>query len=175
MPRGRKPIPCPVNAAELRRVIEGGDFIGDAARHYNVARKTLYRWMTEYGFKIPEPRKQRARDVVPRYVRTARLPDGKRINPRLYSVWINMIKRCYSPSNVNYRWYGLRGITVCDAWRDYDNFRAWAILAGFCKDITLDRIDSNGNYEPSNCRWADRDVQQQNKRRAGPLPGGIHV
>lgn len=169
--RGRPPKPCPVSADELRAVIEGCGFLKEACQHYNVSRKTLYRWMSDCGMTIPEPRPR----VERRYVRLANLSNGKRATCRLYSVWVNMNKRCYSPSNVNYRWYGARGINVCDAWRDYDNFRAWAVTTGFCKDITLDRIDSNGNYEPSNCRWAWRDVQQQNMRRRGPLPRQINV
>lgn len=95
---------------------------------------------------------------------------GKRVVARLYSVWTNMKKRCFSPTNVNYPWYGARGITVCAEWMDYAVFRAWAVSTGFRKDITLDRIDCNGNYEPANCRWVGRDVQQLNMRRRGPVP-----
>lgn len=80
----------------------------------------------------------------------------------LYSTWGNMWQRCFNKQHKNYPQYGGRGITVCQRWLTFANF----VLdmgnkpAGF----TLDRIDNNGNYEPSNCRWASVSTQQYNKR-----------
>lgn len=167
--RGRKPLPCP-DVDELRIAYAFDPRLVVVARQMSASVGQVRRWLGEIGVTLPEPRKQRAHGMPTRYVRLAYRPDGKRVVCRLYSVWINMKKRCYSPSNVNYPWYGARGIEVCAEWHDYDAFRAWAVANGFCKDITLDRVDVNGNYGPSNCRWVGRDVQQANKRRNGPVP-----
>jgi hypothetical protein len=84
---------------------------------------------------------------------------------RLYSIWRGMKKRCYQKSSAGYRNYGGRGISVCEDWIcSYENFRDWAILNGYKDDLTLDRIDSNGNYEPSNCRFSTYFQQANNKR-----------
>ena len=88
---------------------------------------------------------------------------------RLYVVWRGMISRVSSPTNTRYADYGGRGIKVCDEWKEYGSFREWALSHGYVEDApygecTLDRIDVNGNYEPSNCRWADLKTQAQNKR-----------
>lgn len=88
---------------------------------------------------------------------------------RLYQVWRSMIARCTNPSNKDYAHYGGRGISVCEEWRNYAEFRKWAILAGYDKDAkffdcTIDRIDVNGDYCPTNCRWVDIKTQAQNKR-----------
>lgn len=81
----------------------------------------------------------------------------------LWSTWRGMIKRCYNKTNDNYRFYGGRGIAVCDRWRS--NF--WAFVSdmgGKPPGTTLDRIDPNGNYEPGNCRWSDKITQAENTR-----------
>jgi len=83
-----------------------------------------------------------------------------------YSIWLNMRKRCYSPNNDNFKHYGGRGITVCDRWLEsFDNFaddmgpRPEPII-----NYSIDRINPNGNYEPTNCRWATAKEQSNNKR-----------
>jgi len=81
---------------------------------------------------------------------------------RIYSIWVNMINRCYRPNTVNYDNYGGRGITVCDAWNTFDGF--YADMGDPPSAHSLDRIDSNGNYTKENCRWATN-LQQANNAR----------
>ncbi|MGF0064288.1 hypothetical protein ACQRCQ_03305 [Lachnospiraceae bacterium SGI.085] len=76
-----------------------------------------------------------------------------------------MKKRCYQPTSAGYKNYGGRGITVCDEWiSSYESFRDWALANGYTDELTLDRKDSNGNYNPSNCRFASY-IDQENNRR----------
>lgn len=83
---------------------------------------------------------------------------------RLYQTWKNMRQRCSNPNRHDYSRYGGRGISVCQEWDDYTVFRKWALENGYTDRLTIDRIDSNGNYESSNCRWVDYKVQANNVR-----------
>lgn len=84
---------------------------------------------------------------------------------RIYREWINIRQRCKNKKHTSYKDYGGRGIEVCDEWDDsFINFYEWAINNGYTDDLSIDRIDVNGNYEPSNCRWVTIKQQNNNKR-----------
>lgn len=84
---------------------------------------------------------------------------------RLAHIWNNMKARCNNPKSTSYKNYGLRGISVCDEWEnDYNAFEQWALNNGYSKELTLDRIDPDGNYCPNNCRWVTPKQQANNRR-----------
>lgn len=83
---------------------------------------------------------------------------------RLYVCWQHMIRRCEKESDHAFLNYGGRGISVCEEWHKYESFKLWAESSGYADDLTLDRINVNGNYEPDNCRWLTLKEQQKNKR-----------
>ena len=86
-------------------------------------------------------------------------------NTIIHKIWIEMNHRCYLKSDTNYKKYGARGIIVCDKWKnDFMAFYDWAMLHGYNDNLTLDRIDNDGNYEPNNCRWATYSQQNKNRR-----------
>lgn len=82
---------------------------------------------------------------------------------RLYKTWQQMMTRCYNKNAESYGLYGKKGVTVCLRWHDVANFIS-DMFPSFIEGLTLDRIDSSGNYEPSNCRWATDSVQAQNTK-----------
>lgn len=89
--------------------------------------------------------------------------DGK-VN-RLYSIWLDMKKRCNNKKNKEFKNYGARGIKVCEEWiDDYPAFHEWAIQNGYNENLTLDRIDVDGDYSPDNCKWSTLAEQAKNKR-----------
>lgn len=86
-------------------------------------------------------------------------------NTRLFHIWQTMKQRCNCKTNVNYCDYGQRGISVCEEWeQDFMCFYNWSMENGYSDNLTIDRIDFNGNYESSNCRWVDLTAQANNKR-----------
>ena len=103
-------------------------------------------------------------------IKTIRIKHGDR-DARLYSVWKSMKKRCENPNCKSYKWYGAKGVSVCEEWHDYIAFKEWAIHNGYNENAeygqcTIDRIDPYGNYEPNNCRWVSMAEQAKNKRNS---------
>lgn len=84
-------------------------------------------------------------------------------NKRMFQIWCNMHKRCKRNDQRDSKYYFGKGVKVCQDWDVYENFQSWAFENGYADNLTLDRIDSKGNYEPSNCRWITMAEQQRNK------------
>ena len=81
-----------------------------------------------------------------------------------YNSYRSMMDRCYRESAANYKYYGGRGIDVCEEWHDINSFKDWIATSEYQPGLTLDRIDSNQGYTPSNCRWASMKQQDNNRR-----------
>lgn len=89
----------------------------------------------------------------------------KVVHKRIYTAWQSMVARCHNPRKSGYELYGKRGIVVCKEWKNsFDNFYDWAMENGYEDHLSIDRIDVDGNYEPSNCRWVTTKEQNNNKR-----------
>lgn len=95
--------------------------------------------------------------------------DGRR-SEHLNKTYRGIKERCYNQKCKGYQRYGKRGIVMCDEWlEDYTAFREWSINNGYKKGLSIDRINVNGNYEPSNCRWATFTQQARNRTNNRPM------
>ena len=87
---------------------------------------------------------------------------------KLYKAWQSMKQRCNNPKCKAYVNYGGRGIKICKEWESFETFKEWSLENGYISlkghNISIDRIDVNGDYEPTNCRWVGYDIQNYNKR-----------
>lgn len=94
---------------------------------------------------------------------------------RLYNIWRSMKKRCYLETCKDYERYGALGVTICNEWLSgFEKFKDWALDNGYEDDLSIDRIDAYGNYEPNNCRWANNNVQARNIRLKKTNTSGHH-
>ena len=90
---------------------------------------------------------------------------------RLYRIWKNMKKRCNNPNSPDYiKWYGSHNIKVCDEWNNsFESFRDWAMSNGYNDNLSIDRIDVDGDYSPNNCRWSTNITQANNKHNVNRI------
>lgn len=95
---------------------------------------------------------------------------------RLYSIWMNMKSRCNNTNSPSHAFYGNKGISVCVQWENnYYAFREWSLNNGYKDELSIDRIDFNGNYKPSNCRWVNTIIQNTNKSNNVNFTLGVEV
>lgn len=88
----------------------------------------------------------------------------RNIQNKLYTVWVEMRRRCNTKTCKSYKDYGLRGITVCDEWSNFLNFKKWAESSGYIDGLTIERLNVNDGYYPENCTWIPKSEQSKNRR-----------
>lgn len=96
---------------------------------------------------------------------TNRLTKHGMSQSRIYKTWVGVQQRCNNERNPRFDDYGGRGITLCDEWSTFENFRDWALNNGYSDELSIDRIENDKGYSPDNCRWADSVTQQNNTRK----------
>lgn len=108
---------------------------------------------------------------------TRRNKSGLKYNARhnrLYRIYHGMKSRCYNENEYHFPDWGGRGIRICDEWlASFANFQSWALSNGYRDDLSIDRIDNDGNYEPCNCRWATAKEQANNRRKPRKIPNDL--
>lgn len=108
---------------------------------------------------------ERSKEKIADYNQSMGRESHNETKTRLYQIWVGIKSRCFGVKSSAYREYGSRGISVCDEWKNsFLSFKEWALSHGYSDDLTIDRIDVDGNYSPDNCRWVSNSVQQFNKR-----------
>lgn len=91
---------------------------------------------------------------------------------RLYRIWKAMHNRCSNKGATGFKNYGGRGISVCAEWHKFEPFQSWALSTGYSEALSIERDDTNGNYQPSNCTWANHITQSRNRRFVAKAPDG---
>lgn len=86
------------------------------------------------------------------------------VGTRIYTIWTHMLARCRNKNNQDYKYYGGRGITICDEWLNHEIFHKWAIKNGYSNNLTIERINNDKNYEPDNCKWIPHGQQSINRK-----------
>lgn len=94
---------------------------------------------------------------------------------RLRRIWSDMKARCFNPKCKKYDIYGGAGVRLCDEWMDFDVFKEWALSHGYSDNLTIDRRDNAGDYEPGNCRWATTKEQNFNKKKRRGSYGSKYI
>jgi hypothetical protein len=150
---GRPSALTPQRELELYCYRKAGNSIKLCASAFRVSVPTTNRIIKRHGgvhFKNPGPTRHghaSARTATP-----------------TYRVWKGMLERCRNKKNIGFKYYGARGISVCESWEIFENFLA-DMGDRPALDLSLDRINNDGNYEPGNCRWATKKEQANNQRR----------
>lgn len=108
---------------------------------------------------------EQCHDCFRDFHRNTQIKHGDRYT-RLYRTWVNMRQRCLNTKSEKYKQYGAKGICICNDWNDYSLFKLWAMSSGYDENLTLDRIDVLGNYEPSNCQWL---TNSENSRKGSTI------
>ena len=122
------------------------------------------------GEKI-EIRKSHKYDGIPKYINGHNKSNYKHggKGAKLYEVWCSMKGRCFNNKDKAFKYYGGRGITICDEWLEFIPFRDWSLNNGYQEGLEIDRRNTNGNYNPENCRWITKLENIKNRRDYGKL------